>query len=98
MSRTVEVKCKYIDSCSRAYRQCDECANNIMRNYIEDHFIKAYDNPIPEICPPLKYDGPEEQTKGYTCPVCEGFTRPQLARNGVLLCVHCGYKLNMRGI
>lgn len=32
-------------------RKCAKCAHNKMRNFIEDHFKEANDNPIPEKCP-----------------------------------------------
>lgn len=59
-----------------------------------DFFVKAKDNPIPDKCPKLTYSGPAEQTAGYECPVCGGFTNPyRLGKER--LCECCGYELNV---
>lgn len=90
------VRCVYLEKCATRKKnpsKCDYCANNELRNYIEDHFVKANDNPIPEKCPKLTYDGPAEQTSGYKCPVCGGYTNPYAMRDK--LCGCCGYELNV---
>jgi hypothetical protein len=72
---------------------CRSCVNNQLRNKEEDLYKKADDNPIPNECPKLSYDGPAEQTSGYKCPVCNGFTNPYTIRDN--RCGHCGYLLNV---
>lgn len=93
----IECTYKKQNNCASAKdsTKCEICKNNRKRNYIEDHFVKAQDNPIPEKCPPLTYVGPAEQTAGYKCPVCGGYTNPYAMRDS--LCGGCGYKLNTRG-
>jgi hypothetical protein len=59
----------------------------------EDLYKKAEDNPIPDKCPRLHYDGPAEQTAGYKCPVCGHFTNPYHLRDN--RCGGCGYLLNV---
>lgn len=81
-------KCKYKGEST----MCISCANNRTRNMEEDLYKKAEDNPIPDKCPRLSYDGPAEQTAGYKCPVCNGFTNPYQMRNS--RCCNCGYLLN----
>ena len=91
-------ECYYADNCMTRRvnpSKCISCDNNTKRNYEEDHYKKTQDNPIPEKCPRLTYSGPAEQTAGYRCPVCNGFTNPYEMRNS--LCRHCGYKLNTGG-
>lgn len=89
------VECIYTKECSSAKdaSKCKVCLHNNKRNYAEDHFFKASDKPIPDECPKLKYDGPAEQTMGYECPVCGGYTNPYMLRDK--LCSCCGYKLNV---
>lgn len=91
------VKCKYSFECaSYNTNKCQKCTNNRMRNYVKDHFENANDKPVPENCQPLHYTGPAEQTAGYCCPVCGGFTNPyQLEDKNC--CSHCGYRLNIGG-
>jgi DNA-directed RNA polymerase subunit RPC12/RpoP len=89
-------ECIYSDKCYTRKTnpiRCDKCSRNTMRNYIEDFYIKAEDNPIPDKCPRLTYDGPAEQTAGYKCPVCGTYTNPYAMRN--MLCSGCGYRLNV---
>lgn len=89
------VKCIYLNEClssKKDFSKCDTCGHNTMRNYIEDHYVKANDNPIPDKCPRLTYIGLTEQTRGYKCPVCGGYTNPYAMRDS--LCGNCGYKLN----
>lgn len=89
------IKCYYLNDCtSSRSSKCKTCKNNRMRNYIEDHYEKCEDLPKPEKCPKLSYSGPAEQTAGYKCPVCGGFTNPyHLDKEN--LCSNCGYKLNV---
>lgn len=89
------IECDHLNVCASAKdkNKCKKCACNTMRNYVEDFFVEAKDNPIPEYCPKLTYSGPAEQTAGYECPVCGGFSNPY-ALHGKSLCLHCGYKLN----
>ncbi len=88
------VKCVYQQECSSYKKQCERCLHNHMRNYINDYFNKAEDNPIPEKCPKLSYNGPAEQTEGYKCPVCGCHTNPYQLVDGNC-CFHCGYRLNI---
>lgn len=89
-----QVECFYYDKCaSRTKGKCHKCKNNKKRNYEEDYFIEANDNPIPEQCPKLSYSGPAEQTAGYQCPVCGAFTSPYVIRDNI--CGSCGYGLNI---
>lgn len=85
----LEKRCKYRASSIK----CNSCANNLLRNMEEDLYIKAEDNPIPDKCPRLSYDGPAEQTLGYKCPVCGKFTNPYSMRDK--RCGSCGYLLNV---
>lgn len=89
------IVCQYRNVCASANnkKKCAECTNNKRRNFVKDYFQKANDKPMPETCPPLFYSGPAEQTEGYECPVCGGFTNPYQVQNS--LCKHCGYKLNI---
>lgn len=91
------IECNYLNECTTGLTdksKCKKCANNRKRNYIEDHFRPATDNPIPEKCPPLTFNGPAEQTAGYLCPVCNSYTNPYAMRDS--LCGCCGYKLNCK--
>ena len=91
------IECRYLNECQTGLKdrsKCKKCANNHKRNYIEDLFVEAKDNPIPEKCPRLTYDGPAEQTAGFKCPVCGEYTNPYAMRNK--LCNGCGYKLNVQ--
>ena len=89
------VECSYKERCKYrgASTICKTCKNNRKRNMEEDLYVKAEDNPIPEKCPRLSYNGPAEQTSGYKCPVCGGFTNPYHIRDK--RCGHCGYLLNV---
>lgn len=88
------IECFHLNECSgRKQNKCHKCKNNKKRNYEADFFVEANDNPIPDKCPKLTYDGPAEQTRGYKCPVCGGFTNPYMIFDK--LCSHCGYKLNI---
>lgn len=89
------IQCAYKERCK--YRgtstTCNSCKNNTLRNKEEDLYVEANDNPIPENCPKLSYDGPAEQTMGYKCPVCGGYTNPYSMRDK--RCGSCGYLLNV---
>lgn len=88
------VECKYITECEYTRTdKCKICANNTKRNYVESHFVKANDKPIPKENPRVSYSGPAEQTAGYKCPVCGGYTNPYQL-NSEKLCVNCGFRLN----
>ena len=90
------VACNFKDKCYTARtnpKKCEKCSHNTIRNYIEDYFMAAKDNPIPDKCPKLTYNGPAEQTLGYKCPVCGGYTNPYAMCNN--LCGCCGYRLNV---
>lgn len=92
---TREVLCSYLSECSRKLsNSCKTCKNNRLRNKEIDFFEEANDNPIPDTCPRLSFDGPAEQTSGYKCPVCNGYTNPY-ALDEQDRCKHCGYKLNV---
>lgn len=97
ISERTRFECKFENECrSRKINKykCKTCKNNTMRNYEVDFYSAANDNEIPEKCPELIYNGPAEQTAGYKCPVCEGYTNPyQLVNNR---CKHCGYILNVK--
>lgn len=86
----------YLKDCVNAgvTAKCSKCSNNRTRNKKVDFFVEAKDNPIPDKCPKLTYSGPAEQTAGYKCPVCGGFTNPyHLGKER--LCECCGYELNV---
>lgn len=90
-----EIQCRYLMECSsRSIIKCKKCKNNMLRNKEVDYFEEANDNPIPDRCPPVTYSGPAEQTAGYKCPVCGGFTNPYSMRDS--RCGSCGYKLNCK--
>lgn len=92
------VKCQYSSECASCNTdKCKKCTNNKMRNYVKDYFENADDKPVPKECPPLYCTGRAEQTEGYCCPVCGGFTNPhQLVDKNC--CSNCGYRLNIGGI
>lgn len=89
------IECAYKERCK--YRgtslKCNTCEKNRLRNMEEDLYVKADDNPIPEKCPELSYNGSAEQTQGYKCPVCGGYTNPYAMRDK--RCGSCGYLLNV---
>lgn len=90
------ITCAYFKDCvnSGVTAKCSKCSNNRTRNKKVDFFVEAKDNPIPDKCPKLTYSGPAEQTAGYKCPVCGGFTNPyHLDKDH--LCKCCGYELNV---
>lgn len=90
-----EVHCVHYSECTSAgvASKCLVCKHNTIRNKAYDFFEKANDNPIPDKCPKLSYNGPAEQTLGYKCPVCGEYTNPYAMRDD--LCNGCGYKLNV---
>ena len=91
---TREVKCNYLQECMhRCTSKCHRCANNQFRNKEIDCFVEANDKPIPDKCPRVTFQGPAEQTAGYQCPVCGGYTNPYAMRDN--RCGSCGYKLNV---
>lgn len=88
------IKCVYVSRCKKARTtSCMSCKHNTVRHMKEDFYEKAEDNPIPDKCPRLDYSGPAEQTLGYQCPVCGGFTNPYVLKDK--LCSCCGYELNV---
>lgn len=87
------VECSHYNECASKGAKCEICKNNTKRNVEVDYFQKANDNPIPEACPRLTYNGPAEQTAGYKCPVCGEYTNPYAMRD--CRCGSCGYKLNV---
>lgn len=90
------IKCNYLNDCSTFKKdryKCKKCKHNRLRNFEQDCFEEARDNPIPERCPKITYNGPAEQTAGYKCPVCGSFTSPYAIEDS--LCSGCGYKLNI---
>lgn len=91
---TREILCSYSTECSRKMSSsCSKCKNNKLRNKEIDFFEEANDSPIPDKCPILTFSGPAEQTAGYQCPVCGGFTNPYAIKDS--RCGSCGYKLNV---
>lgn len=91
----MNVECYYKDRCKHRGKStaCETCENNHLRNMEQDLYKKANDNPIPDECPRLHYDGPAEQTAGYKCPVCGYHTNPYSMRDK--RCNGCGYLLNV---
>lgn len=90
----IHVKCQYIQECGdRDTTNCRVCVNNHLRNMEINYFERAYDNPRPEVNPKVTFSGPAEQTAGYQCPVCGGFTSPYVIKEN--RCDHCGFKLNI---
>lgn len=89
------IQCRHTARCKYKGKSqaCGTCQNNHARNQEEDLYIKAEDNPIPTECPKLTYSGPAEQSAGYKCPVCGGYTNPYALRES--RCGHCGYLLNV---
>lgn len=89
------IKCSYTKRCKyKGHSQaCGTCKNNHARNMEEDLCEKANDKPIPDECPKLTYSGPAEQTLGYQCPVCGGYTNPYAKTDN--RCGSCGYLLNV---
>lgn len=93
---SVTVECYYRDRCASGKTntvKCATCTHNTKRNFMEDFYKKADDADIPDACPPLSYRGPAEQSAGYQCPVCGGYTNPYAVHDN--LCSHCGYRLNL---
>lgn len=76
--------------------KCGRCRFNSKRNFMKNYFMEADDDPIPDKHIPAKgYDGPAEQTKGYECPICHGYTNPyELTSNKT--CRECGYPLFLK--
>lgn len=90
-------ECDYANICpTREYNKdlCMHCVNNRLRNYKPNYFENARDAVMSGECPRLRYDGPAEQTAGYKCPVCGGFTNPYQI-DSEKRCKHCGYILNV---
>lgn len=93
-----KIKCEYEERCRSRKTEpgkCESCRHNMLRNYVVDYYIKADDGEIPDKCPKISYDGLAEQTKGYKCPVCGGFTNPYEIDHDLPLCKWCGYLLNI---
>ena len=91
----MQIECTNYDRCaSKNTTKCKWCKFNKLRNKQVDYFVEAKDNPIPEKCPKISYDGPAEQTKGYKCPVCGEFSNPYHIGKDKL-CLWCGYELNI---
>lgn len=87
------VDCTLYNECSgKSITNCKKCVNNKLRNREVNYFEEAHDNPIPYPNPPVSFDGPAEQTRGYKCPVCGQFTNPYAMRDE--RCGSCGFKLN----
>ena len=95
--RKMFVKCAYTKRCKHKGNStaCGSCKNNHSRNKDEDLYEKADDNPIPDINPKLSYSGPAEQTAGYKCPVCNGYTNPYHVDRDDPRCACCGYLFNI---
>lgn len=96
ISERLKFDCEHEEECRTRKlnpNKCETCKNNKMRNYEVDFYEAANDNEPPEKCPRLRYEGPAEQTSGYKCPVCEGYTNPYAIVNN--RCEHCGYILNI---
>ena len=90
----IVVDCAYYKKCAdRSAANCKKCIHNRLRNKEIHYFEAANDNPIPEQNPRVMYSGPAEQTAGYKCPVCGGFTNPYAMREN--RCGECGFKLNV---
>ena len=89
------IECNFFEDClSRNTDKCNYCKYNTRRNYMKDYFVNANDNVLQEKPSKLTYEGPAEQTAGYCCPVCGGYTNPyQLVDKNC--CKHCGYRLNI---
>lgn len=88
------ITCNYTERCKYKGKstKCYTCSNNHTRNMEEDLYKLAEDNPIPDECPRVSYNGPAEQTMGYKCPVCNKYTNPYAMRDS--RCGNCGYLLN----
>ena len=90
---TRQVSCFYYDECAdKNATNCKKCVHNRVRNQEIHCFEAANDKPIPNPNPRVTYSGPAEQTAGYQCPVCGGFTNPYAMRES--RCGECGFKLN----
>lgn len=91
---TLPVTCYWYKECAdKSATNCKKCKNNRIRNQELHYFEEANDNPIPDVNPRVTYSGPAEQTAGYKCPVCGGFTNPYAMREQ--RCGECGFKLNV---
>lgn len=89
-------KCSYADSClTRKENQemCKICENNTRRNYMEDHFIQANDESIPDKHVKAKiHQNCAAHSEGvdYECPICHSKTN---SWQSTKICSHCGYPL-----
>lgn len=93
-----QVECSYWAECSKRNHlesYCKKCLHNRIRNKKHDFFEESNDEPLPDKCPILSYDGTFETTRGYKCPVCGKFTRPPLDNRDKMDCFYCGYELNI---
>lgn len=95
MNSAYVVTCRYLKDCINKGKsaRCLKCEHNRTRNVEVDFFVEANDNPIPDECPRLTFEGPAEQTAGYKCPVCGNHTSPYAIKDS--RCDSCGYKLNI---
>lgn len=91
------ITCLFKDRCKYKGKSnmCMTCKKNTSRNKEEDLYEEANDTPIPDKCPKLTYVGPAEQTSGYRCPVCNGYTNPYHVDREEPRCAGCGYLLNI---
>lgn len=88
-----EIQCHYFNECcGKSVTICRKCKHNKLRNKEVNFFEAANDNPIPKENPKVTFIGPAEQTAGYKCPVCGGFTNPYVIKDR--RCGECGFKLN----
>lgn len=93
-NNTGRFKCEYSERCHSANTtKCDDCVHNTRRNFVEDFYEKADDNPIPDPNPEVSYHGPIEQSAGFKCPVCGKYSNPYITRNGI--CNSCGFRMNI---
>lgn len=89
-------KCSYADSCltrKENAEKCKICEKNTRRNYMEDHFIKANDEPIPDKHVNAHiHQNCSSHSEGvdYDCPICHRCTNSYASTK---ICQHCGYPL-----
>lgn len=88
-------KCQFKDCIRYNTKDCSECTNNIMRNYVHDYFSKSKDNKKDNLKMKnnmyvARFVGPNSEQGGLLCPVCE-HTQNMYVFKGT--CLSCGAPL-----
>lgn len=92
----IKFSCSYENFCltrNENPEMCKTCENNTRRNYMEDHFIQAKDEPIPDKHVDAKtHQNCAAHSEGvdYECPICHRKTNSYMSTK---ICRYCGYRL-----